>query len=558
MTGRPVTTMPRVASTDSRNPKLVDSAGCASTSTITARHRKLKPRPGLPPARATSPMAPITAARRTLASGPTIRTNSPSPARPSDRREYPAEPQAARGQQQGTEDEAAIGAADRCQVGHPDGFHGHVQLGIQVAGVSGDHPGRRPRASPPNCPAAAVNWLRSSAGPCCQGPGVPSVSGAELAERTAASAWPGAAGLSLPVVRSRWPGRGMFPAGTAHDQQPGGLPHAVASEVHFDQGRRHCPPVRESRTPRRPEPAGRTRYLHFRDDGCVRSGGSCHGTFVPPGGVDGGVAARCSGEEQGHGHCCEEASPCPAAARTEPRHAALTPDDARSRRRPEPARRVRQRAASAAGCRWCPAAAVAHTSAAEGTRRTSVRRSHPSRAGAARYRGRQRSAEGQWRKPVRGAAARQPCCGRHSDVRTVATARSQASGGRRPQRTAASGMPLHVRPVPRPGPGASAPRAAWVRHLSTASSSSTRWKRPCWARHSTIRCASTGPTRGRVASSSMPAVFRLIFPAAGAVPSPSAGLPGAPGPRPGQIRQARFPLAGAPGPSVRPRARPRG
>ena len=67
-------------------------------------------------------------------------------------------------------------------------------------------PGRSPRASPSKCPAAAAKRPRSSPGPRCQVPAAPSVSGAELAERTAASGWPGSGGLSLPVVRIRWPG----------------------------------------------------------------------------------------------------------------------------------------------------------------------------------------------------------------------------------------------------------------------------------------------------------------------------------------------------------------
>ena len=67
-------------------------------------------------------------------------------------------------------------------------------------------PGRSPRASPSKRPAAAVKCCRSSAGPVCEGPATESISGAELADRTAASAWPGSGAASLPVVRSRCPG----------------------------------------------------------------------------------------------------------------------------------------------------------------------------------------------------------------------------------------------------------------------------------------------------------------------------------------------------------------
>src|SRR6478609_6112978 len=79
MTQRPSTMMPRVASTESRNPKLTPSSGSTSSRAITARQRKLSPRPARPPAREANAMAPISDALSTLASGPTMRTNRPRP-----------------------------------------------------------------------------------------------------------------------------------------------------------------------------------------------------------------------------------------------------------------------------------------------------------------------------------------------------------------------------------------------------------------------------------------------------------------------------------------------
>src|SRR5699024_737128 len=54
----------------------------------------------------------------------------------------------------------------------------------------------------------------------------------------------------------------------------------------------------------------------------------------------------------------------------------------------------------------------------------------------------------------------------------------------------------------------------------TSPSSSTELKPPCSVRQSTIRWASTGPTPGRVSRVVASALFRSIFPPAGAAPPP--------------------------------------
>ena len=92
----------------------------------------------------------------------------------------------------------------------------------------------------------------------------------------------------------------------------------------------------------------------------------------------------------------------------------------------------------------------------------------------------------------------------------------QASRRRLPARPALSRCPPgHVRPVT----SGSSASSSLGPTPSTASSSSTLPKRPCCFRQSTMRWARTGPTRGSVANSSTPAVFRLIFPAgAGTLP----------------------------------------
>ncbi len=465
MIGLPATTMPRVASTESRNPKLVDSAGCASTSPITARHRKLKPRPGRPPARATSPIAPITAARRTLASGPTIRTNSPSPARQRtaanarlNRRLRAASSRAPRMRLQ-------LAPLTAVRWVMPTDLHGRVQLRIQGAGVTGDHARQEAPGVTVEVPGGSGETAAELAGPLLPGPGrrERERGGAGREDRRFRLARLGRlefAGGADPLARGC-----MFPVGAAHDQQPGLRLHPVRVEGHVDQGGRDRPPVRESGTPRRPEPPGRTRYLHFHGDGGVRGGGRGHGTFVPPGGVDGGVPARCGGEQQGHGHRRVEAPPRRRRRVAVPRRV----DTALSSSSPEPATRVRQRAASAAGCRWCPAAAAAHTSTAAGTRRTSVLRRVSSRAGPARP-GTANDVS-RPRIPRPRPRCRRPCASPAGAFArpsgTCAGVRSLVAPGRPADRRVDVPLPVtrpfHVGPALTPGPGAAGPRAVWVR-----------------------------------------------------------------------------------------------
>lgn len=73
------TTMPRVATTDRRNPALKAIAGSTSKRMMVARQRNVRDRPRRPPTKAATPTVPITAARSTLGSGPTMRTNAARP-----------------------------------------------------------------------------------------------------------------------------------------------------------------------------------------------------------------------------------------------------------------------------------------------------------------------------------------------------------------------------------------------------------------------------------------------------------------------------------------------
>lgn len=76
---RAKSTIPRVASTDSRNPTFALIAGSSSNSSAVATQRKVSERPRRPPTMAASPTAPMTAARKTLGSGPTMTTKPASP-----------------------------------------------------------------------------------------------------------------------------------------------------------------------------------------------------------------------------------------------------------------------------------------------------------------------------------------------------------------------------------------------------------------------------------------------------------------------------------------------
>lgn len=72
-------TIPSVASTDRRNPAFAAMVGSRSNRIAVATQRNVRERPRRPPTMAANPTAPMTAARTTLGSGPTMRTN---PARP--------------------------------------------------------------------------------------------------------------------------------------------------------------------------------------------------------------------------------------------------------------------------------------------------------------------------------------------------------------------------------------------------------------------------------------------------------------------------------------------
>ena len=385
MRGRPVTTMPRVASTESRNPKLVASAGWASSSPITARHRKLRPRPGRPPARATSPMAPITAARSTLASGPTISTKSPSPARP----------RTAASARLNRRLRAASSRTPRIrlQLAPLTAVRWVIPTVFMAASSSASRelvspvtmPGRRPRASPSKCPAAAVKSPRSSAGPAAR---------ARPPERPRRGTCreDGRFGLArlgrreLPVVRSRCPGAACSqPAPPMTSRlacaRRGGQSTCISIRV-AGTAQRSASPERPGVLSRRGAPAISTSTA---TSACAATLRPRHrraaGTSPPRRGRPPprrGAGPRPWSPRKLASGAAASPAPCPPAL---PRAAAGRP---RSSSSPEPATRARQSAARPRGAGNVPQRPRPTPAAAEGTRRTSVLRSCSSRAGVAR------------------------------------------------------------------------------------------------------------------------------------------------------------------------------
>ena len=172
---------------------------------MTARHRKLSPLPARPPASDASAMAPISEALRTLASGPTISTNIPSPARA----------QAAAGSLARRRLRATSSRAPRMRLQlapltavrwvRPTVFMAASSCSSRPLVSPVTMPGRSPRASASSQPAAAANCRPRAAGCCCQGAAASRVTGGEDAVRTPASTSPGSGGRSLPVARTSCP-----------------------------------------------------------------------------------------------------------------------------------------------------------------------------------------------------------------------------------------------------------------------------------------------------------------------------------------------------------------
>lgn len=206
MMRRPRTMIPRVARTDSRNPKLDPSPGSISSSPITARHRKLSPRPDRPPASAVTPTAPISAARSTLASGPTSTTNRQSPAPASTaagargrRRLRQANSNAPR-----TRLQFAPLTAVRCVM--PTLFMALFRPSSSTLVSPVTMPGSRPAGSGARKEAAATKRSRSSLADSCTSGEWVGCPGEEEAVRMPASSLPGSGGRSFPAVRTSWPG----------------------------------------------------------------------------------------------------------------------------------------------------------------------------------------------------------------------------------------------------------------------------------------------------------------------------------------------------------------
>ena len=173
MMRRPVTTMPSVARTESRNPKLVDRTGSASSRPMTARHRKLSPRPARPTARDARPMPPMSGGPQDTGIRSHHEDEQRQPRETGRGGHRARQAQAAGGQQQRPQDQAAVGAADGGQVRHPDRLHGGFQLRVQGAGVAGDHAGQQPAGVAPEPCRRGGEGAAELTGTLLPGPGSP-------------------------------------------------------------------------------------------------------------------------------------------------------------------------------------------------------------------------------------------------------------------------------------------------------------------------------------------------------------------------------------------------
>ena len=200
-------TMPRVARTESRKPKETERAGCQRRSEVQATQRNVSDLPRSPAVRAASPTTPMTAARRTLGSGPTITTK-------------PARPHAARAPAIGRESrkvratrmnpprirlQFAPLTAVKCVM--PVVFMADSRLSGSADASPVTMPGSRPAASAGNHAAASRNCSRAAFAVCRGSKAVLTSTGAVDAERTAVSVWPSLASFRVPVVLKDCPGR---------------------------------------------------------------------------------------------------------------------------------------------------------------------------------------------------------------------------------------------------------------------------------------------------------------------------------------------------------------
>lgn len=200
-------TIPSVARIESRNPTLAAIAGSSSSRMVVARQRKVKERPRRPPVKAANPTAPMTAARKTLGSGPTIMTKAKRP--------HAAKiPAAGRGSRKHRankmkppriREQLAPETAVRCVI--PVVFMAVSRLSGKALVSPVTIPGSKPAASGGSQSAAETNRFLTSAAVCLASNPESVTTGAEDALRSAASGCPSRTCFSVPVVLTLCPAR---------------------------------------------------------------------------------------------------------------------------------------------------------------------------------------------------------------------------------------------------------------------------------------------------------------------------------------------------------------
>lgn len=200
-------TIPKVARTDRRKPTFAAMPGSSSNRMMVARQRKVRDRPRRPPTKAANPTVPMTAARRTLGSGPTITTKA-------------VRPHAAKGPASGrvnlrhlakrtkppmTKLQLAPLTAVRCVI--PVVFISASRLSGSALVSPVTIPGIRPAGSEGNHADAATNSLRTSKADCRTSKAAPMTTGAEEADSSAACDCPSRTAFNVPDVLTCCPGR---------------------------------------------------------------------------------------------------------------------------------------------------------------------------------------------------------------------------------------------------------------------------------------------------------------------------------------------------------------
>ncbi len=216
-------TIPKVARTDRRNPTFAAMPGSSSNSMMVARQRKVRDRPRKPPTKAASPTVPMTAARRTLGSGPTMTTKAVRP----HAAKAPASGRvnlmhlAKRTNPPSTKLQLAPLTAVKCVI--PVVFISASRLSGSALVSPVTIPGIRPAGSAGNHPDAATNCLRTSKADCRTSKAEPMTTGAEEADRSAACICPSRTAFSVPDVLTCCPGRTFcqpFPPITITSAEP--------------------------------------------------------------------------------------------------------------------------------------------------------------------------------------------------------------------------------------------------------------------------------------------------------------------------------------------------